>query len=174
MRRVIGRHILPGLHRAVAFVTILAVVAGLALTSASTLSHDIFLNVVRKAQATEKEQVKVAKISTLIFGICTVLLGIPMQGPERSLHGGLHLCHRLLGQLPSALDIHRVEEIHHPERRVVDHHGHHPLGQRDHPEPHRMGGGSGQQDPHHPPAQPNHHLYDRGLRGGRNSFPDGA
>jgi len=65
-----------GFIAAVAFATILAVVAGLTLAGASALSHDIFVNVVRRGQASEKEQVKVAKIATVIFGVAAVLLGI--------------------------------------------------------------------------------------------------
>ena len=64
-----------GFIAAVAFATILAVVAGLTLAGASALSHDIYLNVVKHGTATEGEQVKVAKISTVVFGICAVLLG---------------------------------------------------------------------------------------------------
>jgi cation/acetate symporter len=64
-----------GFIAAVAFATILAVVAGLTLAGASALSHDIYLNVVKHGTATEAEQVSVAKISTVVFGICAVLLG---------------------------------------------------------------------------------------------------
>ena len=78
-----------GFIAAVAFATILAVVAGLTLAGASALSHDIFLNVVRKGQATEKEQVKVAKIATVIFGACAVLLGILFKGQNVAFMVGL-------------------------------------------------------------------------------------
>jgi len=64
-----------GFIAAVAFATILAVVAGLTLAGASALSHDIYLNVVKHGRATETEQVRVAKISTIVFGIFAVLLG---------------------------------------------------------------------------------------------------
>src|SRR5262249_46080259 len=65
-----------GFIAAVAFATILAVVAGLTLAGASALSHDIYLNVVKGGTATEAEQVRVAKISTVVFGVAAVLLGI--------------------------------------------------------------------------------------------------
>ncbi len=64
-----------GFIAAVAFATILAVVAGLTLAGASALSHDIYLNVVKHGTATEAEQVRVAKWSTFIFGVCAVALG---------------------------------------------------------------------------------------------------
>ena len=57
-----------GFIAAVAFATILAVVAGLTLAGASALSHDIFVHVVRKGHATEAEQVRVARMATVVFG----------------------------------------------------------------------------------------------------------
>src|SRR5678810_768164 len=65
-----------GFIAAVAFATILAVVAGLTLAGASALSHDIFTHVVRGGKATEAEQVRVARISTVAFGLVAVVLGI--------------------------------------------------------------------------------------------------
>ena len=65
-----------GFIAAVAFATILAVVAGLTLAGASALSHDIYVNVVKHGQATEAEQVRVARFSTVAFGILAILLGI--------------------------------------------------------------------------------------------------
>ncbi len=61
---------------AVAFATILAVVAGLALAGASALSHDLYVGVIKKGQATEREQVVVARIGTIVLGVLAVLLGI--------------------------------------------------------------------------------------------------
>ncbi len=65
-----------GFIAAVAFATILAVVAGLTLAGASAYSHDIYVNVIKSGRATEEEQVKSAKIATVVFGIFAVLLGI--------------------------------------------------------------------------------------------------
>jgi cation/acetate symporter len=78
-----------GFIAAVAFATILAVVAGLTLAGASALSHDIFLHVVRKGRATEYEQVRVAKIATVIFGGVAVLLGILFKGQNVAFMVGL-------------------------------------------------------------------------------------
>jgi cation/acetate symporter len=78
-----------GFIAAVAFATILAVVAGLTLAGASALSHDIFLHVVRKGRATESEQVRVAKIATVIFGAVAVLLGISFKGQNVAFMVGL-------------------------------------------------------------------------------------
>ncbi len=78
-----------GFIAAVAFATILAVVAGLTLAGASALSHDIFLHVIRKGVATELEQVKVARMSTVIFGIAAVLLGVAFKGQNVAFMVGL-------------------------------------------------------------------------------------
>jgi cation/acetate symporter len=78
-----------GFIAAVAFATILAVVAGLTLAGASALSHDIFLHVVRKGRATESEQVRVAKIATIVFGAVAVLLGILFKGQNVAFMVGL-------------------------------------------------------------------------------------
>jgi len=78
-----------GFIAAVAFATILAVVAGLTLAGASAISHDIFLHVVRRGRATESEQVRVAKIGTVVFGVAAVLLGILFKGQNVAFMVGL-------------------------------------------------------------------------------------
>jgi cation/acetate symporter len=78
-----------GFIAAVAFATILAVVAGLTLAGASALSHDIFLHVVRRGRATEGEQVRVAKLATVAFGAVAVLLGILFKGQNVAFMVGL-------------------------------------------------------------------------------------
>ncbi|MEU9290349.1 cation acetate symporter [Streptomyces sp. NPDC048275] len=60
---------------AVAFATILAVVAGLTLASSSSFAHDIYANVIRKGQATEKEEVNAARYATVAIGIVSIGLG---------------------------------------------------------------------------------------------------
>jgi cation/acetate symporter len=69
-----------GFIAAVAFATILAVVAGLTLSGAAALSHDLWVSVVRKGQATAGEQLGVARIATLALGIVAVGLGITFKG----------------------------------------------------------------------------------------------
>src|SRR4029453_816189 len=69
-----------GFIAAVAFATILAVVAGLTLAGASALSHDIFVHVVRGGQASDHEQVRVARAATVVFGALAVVLGIVFKG----------------------------------------------------------------------------------------------
>ncbi|GAA4940100.1 hypothetical protein GCM10023238_02170 [Streptomyces heliomycini] len=60
---------------AVAFATILAVVAGLTLASSSSFAHDIYANVIRKGQATEKEEMRAARWATVLIGIVSIALG---------------------------------------------------------------------------------------------------
>ena len=74
-----GGAILLALISAVAFATILAVVAGLTLTSASSVAHDIYANVIKKGTATEKEEVRVAKIAAFVIGGVAIALAIPAQ-----------------------------------------------------------------------------------------------
>jgi cation/acetate symporter len=78
-----------GFIAAVAFATILAVVAGLTLAGASAYSHDIYVSVLKKGKATEEEQVKAAKTATVVFGVAAVLLGILFKGQNVAFMVGL-------------------------------------------------------------------------------------
>jgi cation/acetate symporter len=92
-----------GFIAAVAFATILAVVAGLTLAGASALSHDIFLHVVRKGEATEHEQVRVARLATIVFGVAAVLLGILFKGQNVAFMVGLAFAIAASGNFPPLL-----------------------------------------------------------------------
>lgn len=78
-----------GFLAAVAFATILAVVAGLTLAGASALSHDLYVGVVRRGEANEKQEVKVAKIATLILGVIAIILGVLFKGQNVAFMVGL-------------------------------------------------------------------------------------
>jgi cation/acetate symporter len=78
-----------GFIAAVAFATILAVVAGLTLAGASALSHDIFVHVVRGGHAPDHEQVRIARASKVVFGAMAVLLGIVFKGQNVAFMVGL-------------------------------------------------------------------------------------
>jgi cation/acetate symporter len=69
-----------GFIAAVAFATILAVVAGLTLSGAAALSHDIWVSVIKKGKADPREQLKVARVATLCLGAIAVALGITFKG----------------------------------------------------------------------------------------------
>ncbi|MFE2601235.1 cation acetate symporter [Streptomyces sp. NPDC059396] len=70
-----GGAILLAVISAVAFATILAVVAGLTLASSSSFAHDIYANVIRKGQASEKEEVRAARWATVAIGVVSIALG---------------------------------------------------------------------------------------------------
>lgn len=72
----VGGNFFLGFISAVAFATILAVVAGLTLAGASAVSHDLYANVIKKGQATEREELKVSKITVLVLGLVAIGLGI--------------------------------------------------------------------------------------------------
>ncbi len=65
---------------AVAFATIVAVVAGLVLAAASAIAHDLYVGVIRSGQASTEEQVRAARIATVVFGSVAILLGIAAKG----------------------------------------------------------------------------------------------
>ncbi|WP_228982763.1 cation acetate symporter [Streptomyces sp. DH12] len=67
--------ILLAVISAVAFATILAVVAGLTLASSSSFAHDIYANVIRKGQATDREEVRAARWATVFIGVVSIALG---------------------------------------------------------------------------------------------------
>lgn len=78
-----------GFIAAVAFATILAVVAGLTLAGASALSHDIFTHAIRKGHASEHEQIRIARFATVGFGIGAVVLGMLFKGQNVAFMVGL-------------------------------------------------------------------------------------
>ncbi len=76
----LGGPLLLGFISAVAFATILAVVAGLTITASASFAHDIYNSVIKKGKASPKQEVKVAKITTLVIGVLAILGGIGVQG----------------------------------------------------------------------------------------------
>ncbi|WP_327639406.1 cation acetate symporter [Kribbella sp. NBC_00482] len=74
-----GGAILLALIAAVAFATILAVVAGLTLTSASSFAHDLYANVISKQKPTEKQELRVARFAAIGIGAVAIGLAIPAQ-----------------------------------------------------------------------------------------------
>ena len=75
----LGGSVLLALISAVAFATILAVVAGLTLTSASSVAHDLYANVWKKGTASEKSELVVVRIAALVIGAVAIALAIPAQ-----------------------------------------------------------------------------------------------
>ncbi|MCS3903253.1 cation/acetate symporter [Methylohalomonas lacus] len=75
----VGGDIFLGFISAVAFATILAVVSGLTLSGASALSHDLYASVFRHGRVSERDEVRVSRIATIILGILAIGLGIVFQ-----------------------------------------------------------------------------------------------
>ena len=76
LAKAVGGDLFLGFISAVAFATILAVVAGLTLSGASAVSHDLYATVFKKGQATSEDELRVSKITTICLGILAVVLGI--------------------------------------------------------------------------------------------------
>ncbi|NIG19723.1 cation acetate symporter [Pantoea sp. Al-1710] len=79
LANAVGGSLFLGFISAVAFATILAVVAGLTLAGASAVSHDLYASVIRKGQATERDELRVSKITVLILGVVAIVLGIAFE-----------------------------------------------------------------------------------------------
>ncbi|MBC9073331.1 cation acetate symporter [Thauera sp. CAU 1555] len=79
LAQAVGGNLLLGFLSAVAFATILAVVAGLALAGASAISHDIYSRVIMKGTASEKTELRVSKFATIGLGVVAVLLGMAFE-----------------------------------------------------------------------------------------------
>jgi len=91
LSHVIGGDLFLGFISAVAFATILAVVAGLALSGASAVSHDLYANVFRRGQASEKDEIRVSKIATLVIGLVAMVLGVMFEKQNIAFLSGLVL-----------------------------------------------------------------------------------
>lgn len=79
LAEVVGGNLFLGFISAVAFATILAVVAGLTLSGASAISHDIYAEVIKKGQVSHEEELKVSRITVGVLGVVAVLLGIAFE-----------------------------------------------------------------------------------------------
>ncbi|MBB4819196.1 cation/acetate symporter [Pseudomonas alcaligenes] len=91
LSHAVGGSLFLGFISAVAFATILAVVAGLALSGASAVSHDLYACVIRKGQASEREEMRVSRLATLGIGVLAVILGILFESQNIAFLSGLVL-----------------------------------------------------------------------------------
>ncbi|MBP2295638.1 cation acetate symporter [Azospirillum rugosum] len=85
----VGGNLFYGFISAVAFATILAVVAGLTLAGASAVSHDLYASVIAKGRASEHDEIRVSKITTVIIGIVSIFLGIAFENQNVAFMVGL-------------------------------------------------------------------------------------
>ncbi|WP_342245383.1 cation acetate symporter [Pseudomonas sp. OTU5201] len=91
LSHAVGGSLFLGFISAVAFATILAVVAGLALSGASAVSHDLYACVIRKGRASEREEMRVSRIATLCIGALAVILGLLFESQNIAFLSGLVL-----------------------------------------------------------------------------------
>ena len=103
LAEAIGGTVFLGFIAAVAFATILAVVAGLTLAGASTLSHDLYVNVFRGGRSSEAEEVRVAKVATLLLGVLAIVLGIAFKGQNVAFMVGLAFAIAASANFPALL-----------------------------------------------------------------------
>jgi cation/acetate symporter len=103
LAEALGGNLFLGFLSAVAFATILAVVSGLTLAGASAFSHDLFVGVIRHGKASEKDEVKVAKIATVGLGITAMLLGILFKGQNVAFLVGLTFAIAASANFPALL-----------------------------------------------------------------------
>ncbi len=103
LAEVLGGSAFLGFIAAVSFATILAVVAGLTLSGAAALSHDLWVNVVRGARASESEQLKVARGATMMLGVGAIILGIIFKGQNVAYMVGLAFAIAASANFPALL-----------------------------------------------------------------------
>ncbi|MFT5781431.1 MAG: cation/acetate symporter [Pseudomonas sp.] len=85
----VGGSLFLGFISAVAFATILAVVAGLTLAGATAVSHDLYASVLKKGKANDKDEIRVSKITTIALGVLAIGLGILFENQNIAFMVGL-------------------------------------------------------------------------------------
>lgn len=100
---VLGGEILLGVISAVAFATILAVVAGLTITAATSFAHDIYANVIKKGQVNPDGELKVARITVVVIGLVAIVGGIFANGQNIAFLVALAFCVAASANLPTII-----------------------------------------------------------------------
>jgi cation/acetate symporter len=103
LAELLGGNAFLGFISAVSFATILAVVAGLTLSGAAALAHDIWGQVVRQGKSSETEQLKMARYSTLALGVLAVALGMIFEGQNVAYMVGLAFAIAASANFPALL-----------------------------------------------------------------------
>ena len=120
LAKAVGGDAFLGFISAVAFATILAVVAGLTLAGAATLSHDLWVNVVRHGVSSDREELRVARTATVAPRRACDRAGDYFQGSERRVHGGAGVRDRREREFSSARALDVLAQIH--DARGADEH----------------------------------------------------
>ncbi len=99
----LGGVILLGVISAVAFATILAVVAGLTITASASFAHDIYASVIKKGKVDEVKQVRVSRITAVVIGVLAIGLGILANGQNVAFLVALAFAVAAAANLPTIL-----------------------------------------------------------------------
>lgn len=100
---VLGGPVLESFVSAVAFATILAVVAGLVLSGASAIAHDLYGQVIKKGNVTEKQQVRAARAAALGISVFSIILALFAEGMNVAFLVSLAFCIAAAANLPTIL-----------------------------------------------------------------------
>lgn len=100
---VLGGDALESFVAAVAFATILAVVAGLVLSGASAIAHDIYGQIIKGGKVTEKEQVNAARIASITIGVLSILLALGSEKLNVAFLVSLAFCVAASANVPTIL-----------------------------------------------------------------------
>jgi cation/acetate symporter len=99
----IGGVVLLGVVSAVAFATILAVVAGLTLAASASFAHDVYANVIRRGKADPRSEIRVARLTAVVIGILAIIGGIVADGQNVAFLVSLALALAASANLPTML-----------------------------------------------------------------------
>ena len=99
----LGGEIFLSFVSAIAFATILAVVAGLTIASSSAFAHDIWFNVVKRGEEDERQQVLVARIAATVIGILAIILAIALRSLNVAFLVGLAFAVAASANVPAIL-----------------------------------------------------------------------
>ncbi|WP_194829141.1 cation acetate symporter [Nocardia sp. XZ_19_231] len=99
----LGGVLLLGVISAVAFATILAVVAGLTITASASFAHDIYASVIKKSNVDEVKQVRVSRITAVVIGVLAIGLGILANGQNIAFLVALAFAVAAAANLPTIL-----------------------------------------------------------------------
>ena len=103
LAEILGGGPFLGFLTAVAFATILAVVAGLTLAGASAISHDLYAGVFKGGQTDEQSEVRVAKIATIALGVIAIVMGFLFKGVNVAFMVGLAFAVAASANFPALL-----------------------------------------------------------------------
>lgn len=89
LSKAVGGSLFLGFISAVAFATILAVVAGLTLAGATAVSHDLYASVIAKGRVAEHKEIRISKISAVVIGLIAIFLGYVFENQNVAFMVGL-------------------------------------------------------------------------------------